>query len=291
MRISRANGVFGVEFYDVDVSVISEDELNQARAAQNEHGVIFFRDQRLSPEQHLEFARRWGEIVVNRFFERVEGFEQIAMVRKEPRHKTAVGEEWHTDHSYDQVPAKGSILYARQVPGTGGETLFANMYLAYDSLIDSLKKTLSSLNAVHSSKHVFSKSAIEEHYGQEERYHNHELATQDSIHPIVIVHPDSGKKALYVNPTFTVQIQGWTVDESRPLLDYLYQHAIKPAHVMEFKWEKDSIAFWDNRATWHRAKNNYPTETRIMHRVTIQGSPIKGCGAKENADGAEADLN
>lgn len=274
MKMHRSEHVFGVEFDDVDVTQITDEELDLARQAQKDHGVVFFRDQELTCEQHIEFANRWGDIVINRFFERVEGYPSIAQVRKEPKHKTVVGEKWHTDHSYDEIPAKGSILYAKQVPKQGGDTLFASMYLAYDALSDGLKTALSNLKALHSSRRTFGKKAVKADDPNEDRFQNSNLAIQDSVHPVIITHPESGKKALYVNPNFTVKFEGWTEQESAPLLNYLYQHAIRPEFVMRFKWRKGSIAFWDNRATWHQAQNDYPTETRLMHRITIEGAPL-----------------
>jgi len=274
MKISPLSGVFGAELLDVDVNCITEEQLQAAREAQNQHGVIFFRDQKMTCDQHIAFARRWGNIVVNRFFERVEGYQEIALVRKEPRHKTVVGEVWHTDHSYDYAPAKGSILYAKEVPAQGGDTLFANMYLAYEALSAGLKKTLAGLRAVHSSAQVFSKDAVQSFEPGEDRFMNSELATQENVHPVVITHPESGKKALYVNPDFTRNFEGWTTEESRPLLDYLYRHASRPDFVIRFKWRKHSIAFWDNRATWHRAQNDYPDQRRLMHRITLEGVPL-----------------
>ena len=269
---------FGVEFYDVDVRHMSDGELAEARAAQDEHGVIFFRDQQLEPEQHIAFAERWGEIVINRFFEHVEGFDRIAMVRKEPDHKTVVGEVWHTDHSYDRNPARGSILYAREVPSSGGDTWFANMYLAFETLSPGLKKTLEGLNAVHSSSHVFGEQAVRASEPDEDRFHSFDQATQTNVHPVVIVHPLSGRKALYVNPQFTLCFEGWTEEESGPLLAYLYAHAVRPEFVIHYQWHKDAIAFWDNRATWHQAQNDYPGERRLMHRITLAGCPIDGPG-------------
>ena len=274
MKQRQAGENFGVEFFDLDVNKITEDELAYIKNQQDQQGIVFFRDQDLTCEQHIEFAQRWGEIVVNRFFEKVEGYQEIAMVRKEPQHKTVVGEEWHTDHSYDQEPAKGSILYAREVPSTGGDTLFASMYLAYEGLSDDMKKTVESLKAVHSSRHVFSKQAVKGSEPEEDRFHNFENAVQDSVHPVVITHPESGKKSLYVNPGFTVKIEGWNEDESAALLQELYTHSLNPKHMTRFKWQKDSIAFWDNRATWHQAQNDYPNETRLMHRITLKGCPI-----------------
>ena len=277
MKSKKINGNFGIEFYDVDVNTMTEAELAEAKAAQDEHGVIFFRNQSLTCAQHIGFARRWGDIVVNRFFEQVDGYAQIAMVRKEPEHATVVGETWHTDHSYDLIPARGSILYAKEVPKNGGDTLFANLCHAYDALSSGLKKSLEGLRAIHSSRHVFSKQAVESSGPGEDRFRNFERAVQDSVHPVVIVHPLSGKKVLYVNPCFTLQFEGWSREESRPLLDFLYRHVLQPATTARFRWQEGSIAFWDNRATWHQAQNDYPTERRLMHRITLQGCPLTGC--------------
>ena len=271
MKITELEGPFGVEISNIDVRKITQDQLQQLQQEQNKHGVIFIRDQNLSCEEHIDFANQWGEIVVNRFFEPVPDYPQIAQVRKEPKHNRVIGEDWHTDHSYDQEPARGSILYAREVPSQGGGTLFANTYLAYEALSDGLKETLSSLKALHSSRHTFGYDAYDEN---EERFQNPDQALQDSIHPVVITHPESGRKSLYVNPDFTVQIVGWTQQESEPLLQYLYQHVQKPEFVNRFNWREGSIAFWDNRATWHRAENDYPTERRLMHRITLKGGPL-----------------
>lgn len=276
MKSRKVSDHFGVEFYDVDVSQMSETELEAAQQAQNDHGVIFFRDQNLTPDQHIQFARRWGDIVVNRFFETVDGYEEIAMVRKEPQHTTVVGETWHTDHSYDLEPARGSILYAREIPTQGGDTLFVNTYLAYEALSEGLKSTLQQLKAVHASEHVFSKQAVEAFEAGEDRFKNFDQAIQENTHPAVITHPLSGRKSLYVNPEFTLRFEGWTDEESKSLLNYLYDHALQPQFQLRFKWQKDSIAFWDNRATWHQAINDYPTERRIMHRITLEGCRIKG---------------
>jgi taurine dioxygenase len=235
---------------------------------------VFFRDQKLTPEQHVAFAQRFGEINVNRFFKAVDGYPMIAEVRKEPEQKGNIGGNWHTDHSYDQAPAMGSILYAREVPETGGDTLFASMYAAYDTLSDGLKQTLESLQAVHSSRHVFGVEAYAGRGDLKGRYLNPEAAAQDAVHPVVVRHPGSGRKALYVNAAFTVRIAGWTDEESQPLLRYLYQHAARPEFSFRFQWREGSIAFWDNRCTWHYALNDYHGQRRLMHRITVDGVPL-----------------
>jgi taurine dioxygenase len=192
---------------------------------------VFFRDQWLTPEQHIAVARRFGNIYVNRFFAHADGYPEIALVAKEPHQTKNIGGGWHTDHSYDQQPALGSILYARKVPRSGGDTLFASMYAAYEALSDGLKQTLEGLRARHSSRLVFGV----ERGDMKGRIGSPELAAQDAIHPVVSTHPESGRKALYVNPGFTLGFAGWTDDESRPLLDYLYRHAVRPEFTCRFQ--------------------------------------------------------
>ena len=272
--INPTSGSMGVEIHNVDLSKELSDSLfSEIRETFIEHGLIFFRDQELTPDDHLRFAKRWGEININRFFAKVEWYDQIAEVKKDPDQKINIGGAWHTDHSYDQVPAMGSILLAKETPKIGGATLFANMYRAYETLSDGMKKTLEAMTACHSSRHVFGA-----HTGYSEasnqRIGNPELATQDAIHPVIITHPESKRKALYVNPEFTVNFEGWTVEESKPLLDYLTEHTTQQENTTRFQWEPGAIAFWDNRCTWHFALNDYPGETRLMHRITVEGSAL-----------------
>lgn len=276
IEVKPLSGALGAEIHGVDLSKGLDDDLfAQIRLAYQEYGVIFMRDQRLSPEQHIAFAKRWGRINCNRFFRPVDGYPIIAEVRKEPGDEANIGGNWHTDHSYDLVPAMGSVLYARELPPYGGDTLFANMYLAYQTLSDGLKRMLEDLRAVHSSRHVF---GAEQTYRDttefKGRIGNPDLATQDAIHPVVITHPDTGRKALYVNPTFTVRFDGWSLEESEPLLGYLYEHAARPEFTCRFRWRVHSLAFWDNRATWHYAINDYQGQRRLMHRITVEGVPL-----------------
>jgi taurine dioxygenase len=267
----------GAEIDGVDIAAgIDDEQFTELRQAFVDYSVIFFRDQDLTPEQHIAFAERWGPINVNRFFRAVATHPRIAEVRKEPHQKANIGSSWHTDHSYDELPALGSILYAREVPSVGGDTMFASMYAAYDALSDGLKKMLSRMNAEHSSRHAFGAGAyaatdMEDLGG---RLGNAEAAIQDAVHPVVIRHPLSGRPALYVNGDFTVKFEGWTQAESQPLLDYLYVHARRNEFTCRFHWRPGSIAIWDNRATHHCALNDYHGEGRLMHRITIGGEPL-----------------
>ncbi|MBT5434275.1 MAG: TauD/TfdA family dioxygenase, partial [Rhodospirillaceae bacterium] len=190
----------GAEIIGLDLAQPFGDNTAQALlGALGENGVIVFRDQLLTPEQHRAVAQALGRININRFFPTVEGHPDIAEVRKEPGQTSNIGSEWHTDHSYDTEPALGSLLYARDVPPTGGDTIFASMYAAYESLSDGLKAALATLRAVHSSAHVFGEAALssDELKGV---FANADSANQFSTHPMVIHHPTSGRSALYVNP-------------------------------------------------------------------------------------------
>jgi taurine dioxygenase len=274
MSIRPTSGALGVEINGVDLAgSVDEATITDVRSALSRHGVVFFRDQHLTPEQHVAFAERFGPININRFFQAVPGHPQIAEVRKEPDQRVNIGGGWHTDHSYDEIPALGSVLLARQVPSHGGDTMFASMGAAFEALSEGLKSTLRGLRAVHSSRHVFgAKSAYQADTG--DRLGHPELATQDVIHPVVIRHPETGRETLYVNPAFTTNIDGWTSAESGPVLQFLYAHAQRPEFQTRFTWAEGSIAFWDNRATWHYALNDYHGDRRLMHRITIEGVPL-----------------
>jgi len=275
IRVEPLSNALGAEIGGVDLrEPVADAVFAEIRRAFGQYGVVFFRDQRLSPEQHIGFAERFAPIDINRFFASVPGYPMIAEVRKEPEQTRNIGGGWHTDHSYDQVPALGSMLYAREVPKTGGDTMFASMYAAYDALSDGLKATLDGLRACHSSRHVFGPDGRAREGDLAGRIGNPQLATQDAVHPVVIRHPETGRKALYVNPGFTLRFEGWTEEESRPLLAYLYSQATRPEITCRFHWREGSLALWDNRSTWHFALNDYQGERRLLHRITIAGSPL-----------------
>lgn len=276
LQIHTSGGGVGAFVDGVDLATLDDAQAAALKTAIGEHGVLFFRDQHMTTDQHLAMAERFGGVNVNRFFGHVPEEPRIAEVRKEPDQKSNIGGGWHTDHSYDLIPAMGSVLLARETPPQGGDTVFASMYSVYESLSDGLKATLEGMNAVHSSRHVFGKNARYKARGEDlnGRLGNEEAAMQDAVHPVVIKHPISGKKALFVNPGFTLHFEGWSEAESKPLLDYLYAQAVRPEHTYRFQWANGSIAFWDNRATWHYAVNDYHGHRRLMHRVTIEGCEI-----------------
>ena len=282
IEVVPVSPALGAEIGGVDIAAgIGDQQFEELQRAFVEYSVIFLHQQNISEDEHIAFARRWGEINVNRFFQPVETHPMIAEVRKEAHQKANIGSSWHTDHSYDQVPALGSILYAREVPSVGGDTLFASMYAAYDALSDGMKHMLSTLNALHSSRHAFGDAAyvdvdLDDIGG---RLGNTEAAVQDAVHPVVIRHPLSGRPALYVNGDFTVRFDDWTEEESRPLLEYLYAHARQNEFTCRFHWRRGSMAIWDNRATHHCALNDYQGERRLLHRITIEGVALEAAAA------------
>ena len=276
IRVVPHSSALGAVISGVDLSApLSDAAFSVIRQAYQDHGVIFFHEQRLSPEQHIAFAQRFAPVEINRFFKAVPGYPEIAEVRKEPEQRSNIGGGWHTDHSYDVEPAMGSLLLAREVPPQGGDTLFANMNKAFEALSPSLQRTLEGLRAVHSTRHVFGAGAgYAKALDIGDRIGNQAAAVQDVVHPVVIRHPESGRPTLYVNPAFTVGFDGWTQAESEPLLKFLYQHASKPEFACRFQWGEGSLAFWDNRATWHYAMNDYHGHRRVMHRITVKGGPL-----------------
>lgn len=278
MQVTALPGA-GAEITGVDIRRLAPAEFAAVQAAYAQYGVIFFREQSLTEDDHIAFARRFGPININRFFAAHARHPEIALVLKEKEQKTNIGGGWHTDHSYDVEPAMGSVLVARQLPDEGGDTWFASMYRAYDTLDEATRKEIGTLRAVHSAKHIFG-SATENHYRANtdtgNRIGNAAAADvlQDVMHPVVITHPLSGRKALYVNPAFTTAIDGYAPEASNALLMRLYAHAMNPDFAHRFKWQPGSVAFWDNRGTWHWAMNDYHGERRLMHRITVEGCAL-----------------
>ena len=267
----------GAEIGNIDITNVSSDDFAIIEKAFADYGVVFFRDQELSIENHLAFAKRWGSVNVNRFFARHEKHPEIALVTKEPSDQFNIGSAWHADHSYDPAPALGSMLVARELPPTGGDTLFASMYAAYDALPADLLEFVNTHSALHSGHHVFAEGgayeAIPDFHG---RIGNAAAGNElvDTVHPMVIEHPLSGKPALFVNPGFTIGIDGIANDEAWSILQRLYDHAGQEQFVCRFEWKPGSVAFWDNRAVWHYALNDYPGHRREMHRITLDGCTL-----------------
>ena len=264
----------GVEIRGVALTQAQGDSLEAIKQAVYENGVALFRDQHdFTPEAHIAFARRWGGIDLNNYFPLTEGHPEIAVVRKRADQVTNIGGGWHTDHSYDQVPAMGSALVARTLPPSGGDTLWAHMGAAYDALSDDLKQEIEGLEAYHSADHIYEEDGLYAQTDMAADLRGQSLRT-GATHPVVIRHPHTGRRLLYVNSAFTLNFVGRTRAESLPLLQRLYDAATAADNTCRVAWEPGSVAIWDNRTTWHLAMNDYQGHAREMHRITLTGEPL-----------------
>jgi taurine dioxygenase len=272
-KVRRIAGALGAELAGVDLSEPLDDAvIADIRRALLDHQVIFFRDQRLTPEQHLAFGRRFGSLNVHDFVGAMADYPEIIEVRKEADDRGSnFGGAWHSDVTYLEEPALGSILYAREVPDFGGDTLFANMYLAYDALSDGMKRMLDGMTAVHSARRPYAPRSdwFPTQRAMDIRRSN--SAQAEVEHPVIRTHPETGRKGLFVNSTFTIRFSGMSEEESAPLLDYLYRQLVRPEFTCRFRWSANTIAFWDNRCVQHYAINDYHGQRRVMHRVTVNG--------------------
>jgi taurine dioxygenase len=269
-NIRRIAGALGGEIIGVDLSQdLGEDTIAAIRRAWLDHLVIFFRGQDLAAEQFLAIARRFGEVVEYPFIKGIDGFPEITPVIKLEHEKVNFGGLWHTDTAYLERPPMGTMLLAREVPPFGGDTLFANMYLAYETLSQGLQRLLDGLVAVNSSAKADVTKTREDRVRDGARTD----AKREYVveHPVVRTHPETGRKALYVNGGHTVRFKDMTEAESAPLLQYLFAHQQRPEFTCRFRWEVGSIAFWDNRCTQHNPVNDYHGHRRVMHRVTLAG--------------------
>ena len=270
----RIAGALGAEITGVDLSQdLPDDVIDELRVALLEHLVIFFHDQSLTPQRQLSFARRWGEIHLHPFMAGMQDCPEVLEIRKTPADKRNFGGSWHTDQMFSPRPAMGTILYARQVPSVGGDTLFSNQYLAYDALSDGMKQMLSPVRGVcvgDRKRNGQSRIAYNAATIAMTTVEPPKNVQTTSVHPLVRTHPETGRKSLYIG-NHVHRIDGMTEDESAPLIKFLRDHSARPEFTCRFQWSNGSLAFWDNRCTQHNAINDYPAETRIMHRVTIQG--------------------
>jgi taurine dioxygenase len=255
----------GAEVDGVDVAAPLDDEtLAELRRALLDYKVIFFRDQHVTTEQHLAFARRFGPLETHPFAPRKTGYPEVLLLEKNEK-MGGYENVWHSDVTWRFQPSLGSVLRAREVPDLGGDTLFCDMYAAYDGLEDDVRASLHGLRAVHDFTKTFGRALDPDALAQKQKEY------PPAEHPVVRTHPETGRKALYVNAAFTSHIVGMARDDSRRLLDLLYRQATVPEYQCRFRWRPDSIAFCDNRAVQHYAVSDYWPRRRVMERVTIIG--------------------
>jgi taurine dioxygenase len=268
IEMRRIAGALGAEIGGVDVARPLADEIvAEIHRAFLDHLVIFLRGQKLAPQQLLAFAQRFGQPME---YPQLKGLPECPLVTpvvKLEHERVNFGGVWHSDTSYLARPPMASMLYAVETPPRGGDTLFANQYLAYETLSEGLQQTLAGLVGVNSS----AKADVSKTREDRLRDAGAELKVLIGEHPVVRTHPESGRKALYLNFGHTARFRGWTEQESAPLLDYLFMHQVQPEFTCRFHWEPGSLAFWDNRCTQHNPVNDYHGYRRVMHRVTLAG--------------------
>ena len=272
MNVQRIAGALGAEITGIDLRRLSDADVAEIRRVWLEQLVVFFRDQELSSAEYMAFAKRLGQPIPYPFVRGMEGFPEIIEVKKLEHEKVNFGGIWHSDTAYLDVPPMASMLLAREIPPRGGDTLFANMYLAYETLSEGMKRMLASLVAVNASTKADVTRTREDRIrteGQEAR------KSYEAEHPVVRTHPETGRKALYVNVGHTVRFRGMTEEESAPLLSYLFQHQVRPEFTCRFVWRVSSIALWDNRCAQHNPVNDYHGFRRVMHRITLAGDRPK----------------
>jgi taurine dioxygenase len=277
MEIKPLSGALGAEILGADVKDPATHE--QIHDALMDHGVLMIRDQDLTPAQHKAFCRSLGEPLPVPFVHTLEDHPEIIAVIKEADERTEMvfGGTWHTDFSFPAAPPKASCLYARELPPYGGDTLFASMTGAYETLSLGMRRMLDDLDVVHSGRRS---------YGPVGTFANDQLNSMnvtasesgdaEVVHPVVAVIPENGKRSLFVNDIYAIRFDGMTEPESAPLLKFLCEHARRPENLCRLTWQPGSLALWDNRTTTHYAIDDYDGYRREMHRVTIAGLPLTG---------------
>jgi taurine dioxygenase len=268
IEVEPLAGSIGAVIAGVDLCDLDDETVAEIRRAWLEHLVVFFRYQELDADRYVAFARRIGQPVEYPFVKGLDSHPEIIAVDKLPHETVNFGGIWHSDTVYLEQPPMATMLLAREVPPFGGDTLFANMYAAYESLSPGLRRALDGLRAVNSSALADVSKTREDRirdagYEDEQQY----LA----VHPVVRTHPETGRRALYVNPAHTASFEEMTEAESRPLLDHLFRHSTRPEFTCRFQWEVGSLALWDNRCAMHNPINDYHGYTRRMHRITLAG--------------------
>jgi taurine dioxygenase len=275
IQVEPISGALGAEVSGIDLGhPLPGQSVAAIRAALLEHAVLFFRDQTLTPEAQIALARHFGELDVHPIVEGLPEHPEIVRVRKPAGESASFGTGWHTDNTFFEAPSLGTILYGLAIPPYGGDTLFASMTRAYDALSDGMKEMLDGLVAVHSAARAYDPAVTGEAKYRGDapiRYRHSDAIGKEVRHPVVRTHPETGRKGLFVNPMFTLRIDGLHGAESDALLGFLQSHATRPELTCRFRWRPNSLAFWDNRCVQHYAMDDYHEFERVMLRVTISG--------------------
>ena len=274
IEVSPLSGALGAEVSGIDLAApLSEKAIRDVRQAFLDHLVIVFRNQTLTPRKQVEIAHLFGKPAIYPFLKGLEGAPEVNELLKTEEQTVNFGGSWHSDTAYKEHPDMGTLLYALEVPPAGGDTLFANMYLAYEALSGGMKTLLEGLIAVYSSEKGYGgarKERMQSLAGLKDAVPE-KVATFEAEHPVVRTHPETGRKGLYVSKSHTLCFKGMTEEESTPLIDHLAEFAVRPEFTCRVRWQPRTLAIWDNRCTQHFAVNDYSGKRRRMHRVTIEG--------------------
>lgn len=270
IKVEPIAGALGAEISGIDLSrPLDADSVREMRQALLDHLVIFFRDQELTPDRFLAFAEAFGTPVEYPMLKGIAGYPTINEIIKLEHERTNFGGMWHSDTTYLDIPPMGSMLHALEVPLQGGDTLFANQYLAYETLSEPLRRFLDGLTGINTS----AKADISKTREDMIRNAGDTIPARDYVseHPVVRTHPETGRRSLYVNISHTSHFKGMSESESKPILDFLFEHQVRPEFTCRFRWQRGSLAFWDNRCTQHNPINDYHGFRRVMRRITLAG--------------------
>jgi taurine dioxygenase len=276
LTIERIAGALGAEVRGIDLTTdLTDHEVSALRAALLEHQVVFLRDQPYATEHLERLTVQLGGHGHTPFLESMDGHPGVVrVVREASESGFNFGGQWHSDWSFQPEPPAFTLLWSLEVPPHGGDTMWANMALAFDTLSPGLRETLSTLRAVHSAGWAYSSNGV---LARTASQRSMQIATSDEalaehVHPVIVTHSETGRQALFVNPTYTVRFDGWSAADSAPLLQHLYAHATRDAFTCRFRWTPDTLAIWDNRVTQHNALNDYAGFRRELHRTTVAGN-------------------
>lgn len=264
----------GADVSGVNLAQVNDGIFSEIKNALHEHLVLFFHDQRLSEADHLSFSARFGEMEVHEVFTPLEGHPEISVLEHD-KERPPISDSWHSDVTYRPDPSMASVLYARTIPPNGGDTLWRSAYAAYDALSEPMQTFLGGLHAEHDFLLAYGDYLMGLDDGHE-KIRQARIDTPPVVHPLIVTHPVTNKRLLYVNPTFTSKIMELRRTESDALLRLLFEHLNEPEFHVRFKWQENDVAIWDNRATQHYATGDYYPEYRRMHRITVGGDSPRG---------------
>ncbi|MGI9345808.1 MAG: TauD/TfdA dioxygenase family protein [Gammaproteobacteria bacterium] len=273
LDIQPVTGACGALIAGVRLADLSETNFQLIQQTLSTYGVVFMPDQDLNLESLAGFGSRFGQLEVHPIVDGLEDMPQVTKVWKPAGESASFGTGWHSDNTFQQCPSMGSVLYSKTIPPVGGDTLFAHQALAYDRLSDAMKAMLAGMQAVHSASEAYTVAGTQEKYQKKTAitYSWSDSIHEEVLHPVVRTHPFTGRKALFVNPMFTLRFEGMSQAESQPLLSWLFEHATRPEFCCRFRWAENTVAIWDNRLVQHYAVDDYQDYERLMYRVTIAG--------------------